>query len=670
MASPALSSVQANAYGSGPINTHQPSSTHWQPTSQQQQEQQLLQQQQKQQQMMQQQQLEQWQQAPDPRCGTGPFPPVLVSDVAQPVNQTSPVVHDDAQKAQRFAEDYARLSALLDDCDPDAIRRAVRDKHTKCLLGSHYHTAFVMNVTMHCADDGIIQRAIRDFGTRIVQAGKHDLVGLMSQSDLDEVADKIISKASNTFLDKALVARLPTIDARRLVNALARAERLGYDANDIVKNERVIPSLPDSTPVVAAQQRGPSQLAHSPRAQTVGQVLAGLGPQPLDSIDPSTPRCPLCQRGFPGQDAYSHHVKKNLCTKPALPAGPGGEMYICPCCTQLFTTSGGLQYHVMHKVCGDYGEVTKDRFKATMPSHTSPNPPAKPPALNTAPTHVSSVNSPAPQHSSTPPVAMQTPRAAPSSTQPGGSASEPLGTPRAKDMAHLTAPQIQALKEELRLAEESFKIKINDTQRAGGDADEMQKKLTSLRNSYACKQSTIRKKYNIKLRQRRGREEMENERVRMGIPDQVSRAFGTPSKDAHADKRARINGNGDAMTTAAAPDSPREPPIKTVAVTEMGNGLNGSNATVATEDPTASAPQPARPRSSQGHPSRPSSSYEQNGYRTGVHVPSPSKKPNSASAFGDSITADKLLQQMGGVSGASADDNDSSSDDSSTDNED
>ncbi|GKT83790.1 hypothetical protein Ct61P_01640 [Colletotrichum tofieldiae] len=282
---------------------------------------------------------------------------------------------------------------------------------------------------------------------------------------------------------------------------------------------------------------------------------------------------------------------------------------------------GGLQYHMLNKVCGDFGEVIKERIVATQPP-SNLNPPTKRPAPDTAPTYQQpgTLDSSC-GHADTSRSAAQNP-----GQQLAGRA---LGTPQAKDMAHLTAHQIQALQGELRLAEETFKMKINDTQRAGGDPDEVQKKLTSLKNSYACKQSTIRKKYGIRLRQRRGREEMEHERVRMGIPDHLPRATATPTRDVHADKRARINGDGDATTTR---DSRQGTPIKTVAVTEMGNGLNGSNATVATKDPTLSTSQAAG--TSQGESSRPSSSYQQGNYRVEVHLPSPSKGPNSAAPNG------------------------------------
>ncbi|GJC80371.1 hypothetical protein ColLi_03209 [Colletotrichum liriopes] len=604
------------------------------------------------------------------------FAPVVASDLPPAANTASPA-NDEEQRAQRFADDYARLCALMNECDPDAVRRAVRDNHERCLLGSHYHTAFLMNVTMHRADAAIMQRAIRDFGSRIVSAGKHDLIDWMSQADIDEVADKIIAKASNTFLDKALVARLPTIEARRLVNALARAERLGYDAADIVENEHVIPSLPSSAPSAAVQQRRPAQPLATTLTQNVAPAPTQMAHQQLGPADPSNLKCPNCQYAFPGLAAYDFHVKRMICTRPVAPPGPGGERYICPHCDQSFGGMGGLQYHMLNKVCGDFGEVIKERIVATQPL-ANLNPPTKRPAPDTAPTYVSS-GSNSPAHS-THPVATQTPRAAPPRTQASSSQAVPLGTPQAKDMAHLTAHQIQALQGELRLAEETFKMKINDTQRAGGDPDEVQKKLTSLKNSYACKQSTIRKKYGIRLRQRRGREEMEHERVRMGIPDHLPRATATPTRDAHADKRARINGDGDATTTR---DSRQGTPIKTVAVTEMGNGLNGSNATVATKDPTLSTSQ--APGTSQGESSRPSSSYQQGNYRVEVHLPSPSKGPNSAAPngtpgdntpsrapSGGTMTAEKLLQQMRAATGASNvsasdDEDDSSSDESNTD---
>ncbi|KAK1691061.1 hypothetical protein BDP55DRAFT_690789 [Colletotrichum godetiae] len=643
---------------------------------------------------------------PVPGAADGVKPPVVpvTSDIPQGTQSASPQLSNNLDKKKRFHDDYARLSAAIQEADPDAVRRAIRDNHPKCLLGSHYHLAFLMNVTMHQADVGIFQRAVRDFGARFLEAGKHELVNAMTPADIDEVADKILAKASDTFLDRALVARLRTIQARRLVNALARAERLGYDAADIVENEHVIPSLPGTTPAAPAQQQQQQQqqqqhlqhqqqqhqqlqqqqqvaLARTNSFQSVNQKPE-LPVQPLEPADPANPQCIYCHRTFPGVSAYQHHVKKKICVKTSPLSRSTSEAYMCPHCAQRFGGMAGLQYHMLNKVCGDFGEVIKDDI-ASIPKSSLPppilNPPVKrpAPASDSTPTYITSgTNSPA--HTTPMPSNSQTPRA---SSQAVDLSNAPLGTPQHKDMAHLTVHQIEALKGELQLAEEQFKMKIDAAQKAGGDPDELQKKLAGFKNSYACKQSTIRKKYGIKLRQRRNREEMEAERQRMGIPDGVPRTIPTPSKEGHADKRARLNGEGDASTTQT---SRNVTPIQTVAVTDMANGLNGSNATAATQDPTASMSQP--PASAQPMASRPPpSTYHQGNYRVEVHVPSPSKKigaaapdeslmdntPSRASSSGG-MTAEQLLKQMRGGAGAPIELNDeesSSESDSSSDEE-
>ncbi|KXH50943.1 hypothetical protein CSAL01_04808 [Colletotrichum salicis] len=536
---------------------------------------------------------------PVPVATNGVKPPVVpvTSDIPQGTQSASPQLSSNLDKNKRFHDDYARLSAAIQEADPDAVRRAIRDNHPKCLLGSHYHLAFLMNVAMHQADLGIFQRAVRDFGARFLEAGKHELVNAMTPADIDEVADKILAKASDTFLDRALVARLRTIQARRL------------------------------------------------------------------------------------------HVKKKICVKTSPLSRSTSEVYMCPHCAQRFGGMAGLQYHMLNKVCGDFGEVIKDDI-ASIPKSSLPppilNPPAKrpAPAPDSTPTYIASgTNSPA--YTTPMPSNTQTPRA---SSQVADLSNAPLGTPPHKDMAHLTVHQIETLKGELQLAEEQFKMKIDAAQKAGGDPDELQKKLAGFKNSYACKQSTIRKKYGIKLRQRRNREEMEAERQRMGMPDGVPRMIPTPNKEGHADKRARLNGEGDASTTQT---SRNVTPIQTVAVTDMANGLNGSNATAAIQDPTASMSQPptsAQPMASQPVASRPPpSTYHQGNYRVEVHVPSPSKKvgiaapdessmdnmPSRASSSGG-MTAEQLLKQMRGGAGAPTelDDEESSSEsDSSSDEE-
>uniref|UniRef100_L2FDQ0 Uncharacterized protein n=1 Tax=Colletotrichum fructicola (strain Nara gc5) TaxID=1213859 RepID=L2FDQ0_COLFN len=534
-------------------------------------------------------------------------PPKISSDVPKPVPASaSPALSngqtpssEEIAKSQKFSEDYTKLCTLIAECDEDAVRRAVRDNFEKCLLGSHYHMAFIMNVAMHRADGGILKRAIRDFGQRIVSEGKADLVGWLKPADLDELADNILSKASDQFLDKALVTRLPKIEARRLVNALARANRLGYDANDIVENEHVTPTAPAQS----SMQRPPAP-GHRQRRQRRGRLNPMNVVVPKAPQDMNRPECTFCHRVFGNVESWTHHVKKRLCLRPLVALGNSDHLLLCPHCGQSFNGHAGLQYHMMNKVCGDFGPVSKEMVQnvktipgAAASSYSAPGAPGmvskKRPRVeyytasqnqSPAPSQVPQVQVQTPQHQSMSQVPTSTPQSSfPSSNQPA-----PLGTPRAKDMAHLTGPQIEALLSELRRAEEDFKFKIADAKKLGLTEEDTTKKLTSLRNSFACKQSTIRKKYGIKLRERRGRAEMEAERDMMGYGS--TPRMGTPaSSDKHADKRARVNGAGDAS---------------------------------------------------------PTSSFQQGGYR--VQTYEPAKKTSPTKVPGGTMTAQELLRQMNG----------------------
>lgn len=101
----------------------------------------------------------------------------------------------------------------------------------------------------------------------MVLDSKHELISHFSKADLDDVADAIISKASDAFLDKCLNARLLTIEAKPLLTALARAERLGYNPADIVEeqHERVVPTAQPARPVPP-----PSQPNYPGRLQCMG----------------------------------------------------------------------------------------------------------------------------------------------------------------------------------------------------------------------------------------------------------------------------------------------------------------------------------------------------------------------------------------------------------------
>jgi hypothetical protein len=219
-----------------------------------------------------------------------------------------------------------------------------------------------------------------------------------------------------------------------------------------------------------------------------------------------------------------------------------------------------------------------------------------------------------------------------------GIAADPYG--------HLSAQQMQAMNEELRAAEEKYAPRFAEANQIP-DENARKARIEGLRNSFGTKQSMIRKKYGVRLRERRTKAEIEAERERMGLQklekerekaarvsaaaqphglnssvhsDAVSRPAGgsgwtaanTPRTSAvweeHDAKRRRMDDGGGYHTAykAAADDTPTRKPLS---VSEIGGGLSGAAATAAMHDPTL-------PPSSQ-----PARVYEQSGARVEIHEP-------------------------------------------------
>jgi hypothetical protein len=129
---------------------------------------------------------------------------------------------------------------------------------------------------------------------------KSELVDHWTQADIDEIGDLILAKASNNFLDKALSRRLHTIDGKPLINALAKAERLGYTVEDMYeeqtteKPEVVIPALQPLPQTETLSGVPASQLQYKPATST-GQ-----------SASAEHPSCDRCGREFTTISAYQH----------------------------------------------------------------------------------------------------------------------------------------------------------------------------------------------------------------------------------------------------------------------------------------------------------------------------------------------------------------------------
>ena len=221
--------------------------------------------------------------------------------------------------------------------------------------------------------------------------------------------------------------------------------------------------------------------------------------------------------------------------------------------------------------------------------------------------------------------------------------------------AHLTAQQLDAMQEELRDAELKYTAKFQDAELIP-DPDERRTKLDGLRNSFGTKQSMIRKKYGVRLRERRRKAEIQAERDRMGVgpkatptatpstvparrsldtsnrtPTPVKSSSGwtaangpQPSESANDDqqqnnKRRRLNeGENGAADPYQTPHTPAasQPPPQRLAVTEIGGGLGQSPATAAHRDPTLPQPPP-----SSTNASAPSSVSQQAGARVEIHLP-------------------------------------------------
>jgi len=184
------------------------------------------------------------------------------------------------------------------------------------------------------------------------------------------------------------------------------------------------------------------------------------------------------------------------------------------------------------------------------------------------------------------------------------------------------------MNEELGAAEAKFRPRFAEAE-AIQDENERRVRIEGLRNSFGTKQSMIRKKYGVRLRERRTKAEIAAERERLGlrraererakavsigtqqqdqhqgqqraplfvepmVPHSTPVSSGwtaanTPKPNAvweeHDAKRRRMNEMG-VYQTPSRPGADDASSRKTLSVTEIGGGLSGTAATAAVHDPT------------------------------------------------------------------------------------
>ncbi|KAK0672766.1 hypothetical protein QBC41DRAFT_313345 [Cercophora samala] len=396
---------------------------------------------------------------------------------------------DHASVNPKFVDDCTRMTYAIQQSLPEAVRRIVRDHWEKCLLGTEFHQAFILNASIHHAVPSITQRAVRDFGAKMVSDSVVDIINHFTTADIDKVSDIILEKASDNFLDKCLEKRLLTIEAAPLTNALAKAERLGYELGDVIPEQQ-------------QGQAHPAAAAPNGHQAHPTQPPAGYPPAPAAPTPSQHPmlQCARCFRTFAQTSAFEYHTAYSICS--IIPPTSAGFKHSCPYCGQGFTELADLNGHLNGRVCGHFDTPKLARG------------PGRPPRA--APV----------QHASPVPIASSGPNGT-----PGDHLSTParsqlvnrtmVATPTASPIpgdpyAHLTPEQLQAMNEELHEAEIKYRPRFAEAE-ALPDENERRQRVEGLRNSFGTKQSMIRKKYGVRLRERRTKAEIQAERERLGI---------------------------------------------------------------------------------------------------------------------------------------------------------
>ncbi|KAF3076402.1 hypothetical protein CFAM422_001277 [Trichoderma lentiforme] len=526
--------------------------------------------------------------------------------------QFGPIAPKTAPSAEKTRE-YERLMDMVQNTDASVVRQVVRENWHKCLVGSDYHCGFIANAAINYSNPAVLSRTMSENGDKVLRHSKREIAKHFRGEDLDEIADLIGPKLGERFQDRVMATRLETIGAQDLINALARAERLGYHINDVVKKkpgqggETVIPSisalLTSLPPVQPHQVHGgvppppmppqphmapgpphqaqqpprapqgqhpipimrngnitfqpPSTPSQSPTAATPVGNVASL-PHPHPNQTPGIMYCATCHRPCSSSDALSYHSKKAKCHT----SRPVGTIDVDECihCGCQFESPGGLSYHTKSFVCGQHNEETRSHIlellrQRELLQKMTPHQPSNnlgPPSY-----HI-------PHQPATLAPAIIKSNITPSRRSVG---SAPTASPSTNDpYAKLTPENREKFNAEMKDVEERYGRLRRDAEAL--PPGEREEELAKIKNRYNTKQSNTRKKYGIRLRERRTNADME----RSWNADQ-----------AHSAKKARV-GDGQARPTG---NQVMESPRRRVPLAEMG-GLSASSATAELVDPTAS----------------------------------------------------------------------------------
>ncbi|GAB0136062.1 hypothetical protein EsDP_00004379 [Epichloe bromicola] len=471
---------------------------------------------------------------------------------------------------------YQTLIHLFKTTDPGIVRQAIRDTHEVTLLGSEYHFAFLLNTVFHQASPAILDDSVRKFGAKLVSSSFRSALGHVTMETLDRVSDILLPKLSNDFLDRALDKRLSTIRARSLVNALAKADRLGYDERDTVEERRdgtehVIPHLKPDLAQTPAQRNGSS---HPPQHLHTNQMRSSHPPQQLFTNQMSS-----------HAQLPPHKMKKGC---EHLETFDRINRDICPHCGATFTNSGGLAYHIKLQVCGHYTNEDVAMILPALAGFYHGRGARSMPSQQMASAHMNTPPSQKTGHATFRAVN------AGSLPPPSSTSLTPLSQSKTADAyAHLSPRDRGFFDAAMKEAEEKY---INEVKRAMANASfspaEREVELAKLKNRFNTKQSLTRKKYGIRLRERRPKAELEAERNRM-----LSSLTFTPNLNASqatsgepASKRQKTDMEGEPSgTTLSECSDPAVISPMSVAVEKMGGLANSAGITEHVDPTTSSA---------------------------------------------------------------------------------
>lgn len=181
--------------------------------------------------------------------------------------------------------------------------------------------------------------------------------------------------------------------------------------------------------------------------------------------------------------------------------------------------------------------------------------------------------------------------------------------------SHLKPDVLARLNFELKQAEISYAPRFREVE-ALPDPAARKAKLEALQNSFTTKQSTIRKRYGVRLRNRRTRAEIEQERHRMSGATPGSDSTETPSA-----KRQRMDdGNLGEPTRVRSIGPDKESLSPHIPLIGISGGLEGSVAAETIRDPTTSFTSVNKPTPVQAPAGTSLSTLQRRGYRVSAHV--------------------------------------------------